>query len=66
MNLDAAVGNRPIAYGFSRASEVSSLSKNTLRRKAKTGELRTVLVGRRRVIPFEALYALINGSPAKT
>jgi excisionase family DNA binding protein len=66
MNLEVAVGNRPIAYGFTRASEVSSLSKNTLRRKAKTGELRTVLVGRRRLIPFEALFALVNGSSGKT
>ena len=61
--LEVAVGTRPIAVSFTRASELTSISKNSLRRFAKSGKLRTALVGRRRVIPFSALYELLqNGS----
>lgn len=49
----------PLAVGFVRASELTSLSRSTLRRFAKSGRLRTVLLGRRRVIPIDALRELI-------
>ena len=51
----------PLAVSFARAAEITSLSKNTLRRFAKSGRLRTVRLGRRRLIPFEALNELIRG-----
>jgi excisionase family DNA binding protein len=50
----------PIAVSFARAAEITSLSKNSLRRFAKSGRLRTVRLGRRRLIPFEALNELIQ------
>lgn len=60
--MEVAVG-RPLAVSFARASELTSLSKLSLRRLAKIGRLRTSLVGRRRVIPYSALYELLqNGS----
>jgi excisionase family DNA binding protein len=56
----------PLAVSFARAAEITSLSKNSLRRFAKSGRLRTVRLGRRRLIPFEALSELIqNGNEAK-
>jgi hypothetical protein len=58
--LGTAVGNRPIAVSFSRGSELTSISKNSLRRLARDGKLRTALVGRRRVIPYNALFELIQ------
>ena len=57
---EITVGTRPIAFGFTRGSELSGLSKNTLRRLAKVGRLRTVLVGRRRLIPYHALSELLQ------
>jgi excisionase family DNA binding protein len=39
---------------------MTSVSKSTLRRFAKSGRLRTVLLGRRRVIPIDALKELIE------
>jgi excisionase family DNA binding protein len=53
----------PIAVDFKRAAQLTSVSRSTLRRFAKSGRLRTVLLGRRRVIPIGALKDLIrNGS----
>jgi excisionase family DNA binding protein len=53
----------PIAVDFKRAAQMTSVSRSTLRRFAKSGRLRTVLLGRRRVIPIDALKDLIrNGS----
>ena len=59
----AATSNRPIAFGFGRGSEISGLSKNTLRRLSKAGRLKTVRVGRRRLVLFSSLNELLqNGS----
>jgi hypothetical protein len=42
---------------------MTSVSRSTLRRFAKSGRLQTALLGRRRVIPIDALRDLIrNGS----
>jgi excisionase family DNA binding protein len=52
--------NLPLAVSFVRAAELTSVSRNTLRRFAKSGRLRTVRLGRRRVIPIDALRDLIR------
>lgn len=51
---------KPLAVNFARASALTSLSKVTLRRFAKTGQIRVVRVGRRVLIPIAALESLIN------
>jgi excisionase family DNA binding protein len=60
----------PLALNFARASEITSLWKNTLRRMAKSGRLRTITLGRRRVVPYDALKELVcsgtNESTAAT
>jgi excisionase family DNA binding protein len=54
------IPNQPLAVSFKEAAGLVSVSRNTLRRYAKSGRLRTVRLGRRRVIPFEALRELIR------
>lgn len=60
MNLSEAIGDRPLAVSFAKAAELTSVSKNSLRRIAKTGRLRTVRLGRRRIIPYAALNDLLR------
>jgi excisionase family DNA binding protein len=55
-----AIGDRPLAVSFERAAQLTSVSKNSLRRYAKSGRLRTVTLGRRRIIPFAALNDLLR------
>ena len=50
----------PIAVSFEGAAKLTSVSKNTLRRFAKTGKLRTSRVGRRVVIPVDGLKELVG------
>jgi len=50
----------PIAISFARASELSSISRSKLRALARTGELKTVRIGSRRVVPIDALRQLCN------
>ena len=50
----------PLSVSFSRAAELTSMSKNTLRRMAKSGRLRTITLGRRRVVPYDALKELVS------
>jgi hypothetical protein len=49
---------KPFAVNFTRASELTSVSKSKLRQMAKTGELRTVCIGARRIVPITALQEL--------
>jgi hypothetical protein len=59
-----AMAERPLAVDFAKASVLTSLSKVTLRRYARAGRIRTVLCGRRRIIPLTALADLVqNGVP---
>jgi hypothetical protein len=60
MDVIHTTGERPLAVGFARASALTSLSKVTLRRYARAGKIRTVLCGRRRIIPFSALTDLLR------
>ena len=50
----------PLSVSFSRAAELTSMSKNTLRRMAKSGRLRTIKLGQRRVVPYQALKELVS------
>jgi excisionase family DNA binding protein len=59
-SMQVAITDRPIAVSFERASQLTSISKNSLRRAAKNGALRTVRFGRRRIIPFSALNDLLR------
>jgi excisionase family DNA binding protein len=60
MNVSESVGDRPLAVSFARAAELTSVSKNSLRRFAKSGRLRTIRLGRRRIIPYAALNDLLR------
>jgi excisionase family DNA binding protein len=55
-----AIGDRPLAVNFTKASELTSISKSSLRRYAREGKLRTVRCGRRRIVPFAALTELLR------
>ena len=50
-----------IAYSIKEACVASSLGRTTIYSHIQTGRLRTVLIGGRRLIPAEALKALIEG-----
>jgi excisionase family DNA binding protein len=55
-----------LSVSFKEAAQVTSVSKTTLRRYAKDGRLRTVRLGRRRVIPYDALKELIRDGSTET
>ncbi len=66
-SVPASVVGRPtpvppprLGYTLTEAHEASRLSKTTLKKMIRTGELRSVLVGGRRLIPVEALAALFD------
>jgi excisionase family DNA binding protein len=54
----------PLSVSFAEAAKLLSVSPNTVRRHAKNGILRTVRLGRRRVVPFDALRDLIRSGTA--
>jgi excisionase family DNA binding protein len=49
----------PLAVGYRKAAQLTDVSKASLRRAARDGRLRTVRIGSRVVIPFDALKAFI-------
>jgi len=67
IDLSHLLGSAPaVAVDFKKAAELTSLSVNTLRRLASTGTLRTTLVGRRRIVPVQALIDLVaKGVPSE-
>jgi excisionase family DNA binding protein len=50
-----------IAYSIKEACRASSLGRTTIYSHIAAGRLRTVRIGGRRLIPAEALHALIAG-----
>jgi excisionase family DNA binding protein len=54
------IPNYPLSVSLKEAAKLLSVSPNTVRRHAKSGILRTVQLGRRRVVPFDALKDLIR------
>lgn len=59
-SVETAPIDRPLAVSFAKASELTSISKNSLRKAARNGVLPTVRWGRRRIIPFAALSDLLR------
>jgi excisionase family DNA binding protein len=59
-HTQAVIADRPIAVSFERASQLTSISKSTLRRAAKNGVLKTISFGRRRIIPYHELNDLLR------
>lgn len=54
-----------LAYSFAEAESLSGLSRSTLYRLMASGQLKTVLLGRRRLIPRDALEALCGKQDAE-
>lgn len=50
-----------IGYSIREACELSSLGRTTIYGHIAAGRLRVTRLGRRTIIPAEALYALITG-----
>ncbi|WP_374546618.1 helix-turn-helix domain-containing protein [Rhodoblastus sp.] len=50
----------PVAYGIKDAVEAIGLGRSTLYEMMQKGTLRFVKIGRRRLIPADALMALIE------
>jgi excisionase family DNA binding protein len=55
-----AIANQPLAVNFAKAAELTSISKSSLRRYARQGRLRTVLCGRRRIVPYDEITKLLR------
>jgi excisionase family DNA binding protein len=58
-NLDKTIERR--AYRVNEACAAFRISRSTVYKLMKSGALRTVLVGGRRLIPAEAAEALLSG-----
>ena len=56
-----AFTDRPLAYSIREAARVSSLSRGTLYLHISNGTLRSVKILGRRIIPADALAALLEG-----
>lgn len=52
-----------LAYSVAEAVELTPLSRTAVFDLIASGQLRSVKVGRRRVIPADALRALVEGRP---
>jgi excisionase family DNA binding protein len=62
MTLDTR--ERPVALSFKKLTELTGVSQSTWRRIAKTGQLQTIRIGRRRLVAYTALMELLrNGGP---
>jgi hypothetical protein len=55
-----------LGYSFAEAEVISSLSRATLYREIARGRLRRVKVGKRSVIPADALACLCGGKPQRS
>ena len=58
-SLDS-VTHGPLTLGVAQAADASGLSQRYLREKLTTGELKSVRVGRRILIPAEALKEFLG------
>jgi hypothetical protein len=56
----STIPQAPLAVSFTRAAELTSLAEITLRRLAQSGELKTVRVGRRTIVPMASLVSLVQ------
>jgi len=66
MNTEQAL-HRPdverIGFSVDEAVFASGVKRSTLYKLIRTGQLRTVTIARRRIIPASALRALVEGTP---
>jgi excisionase family DNA binding protein len=58
----SALSDRPIAVSVARAATMVGVSRSTIRAFAKSGQLRVARLGRRMVIPVNALEQLLRES----
>jgi excisionase family DNA binding protein len=49
-----------LAVTIAEAARMTSLSRGTIRGYARTGQLKTVKIGRRRIVPISALESLVR------
>lgn len=57
----ARAGVPRLAYTVDEAAEASTLGRSSLKKLIATGQLRSTLIGGRRLIPVDALAELIAG-----
>jgi excisionase family DNA binding protein len=55
----------PLSVSLKEAAATLGVSASTVRRLSKAGNVRTIRLGRRRMIPFESLEELIQVREAK-
>lgn len=58
--MDTIPTQPPIVYTVAEAAVISRLSRSTLYELIASGELRSVKVGRRRLVPASALTQLLD------
>jgi excisionase family DNA binding protein len=58
--MDQDEQHKPLAYRIEDAVRVCGLGRTSLYKLIKTGELYSVVVGGRRLIPAESLKKLLN------
>ena len=59
MLTNAIPGDR-LAVTVSEAARMTSLSRGTIRAYARAGKIKTVKIGRRRIVPVSALRDLVR------
>lgn len=55
-----------VAYGLDEAARACGLSRRSLERLVSAGKLRTVRIGRRRLVPLAALVELLETPDPRT
>ncbi len=59
----AVVSPTALAHSIEETLDLVPIGRSTLYKLIGTGELRTVTIARRRLVPHSALVALIEGTP---
>jgi len=62
MTQEMIRADRPIAVSVGRAATLVGVSRSTIRSFAKTGRLRVARLGRRVIVPLNALEQLVRES----
>lgn len=61
-----ATGEQPLIYGVEEAARVLRISRDTTYELLRSGQLRSIKVGRRRLIPAVAIHEYIRARLAVT
>jgi excisionase family DNA binding protein len=59
MHMDAQTDTQRLAYSLEESAQAIGLSRRTLYNLIEAGSLRTVKLGRRRVVPVEELTRIL-------